>query len=398
VLGAEAPALKVVYVSYDGALDPLGSSQVRPYLEGLASRGVQPTLISFEKPERWKNDEARRALDSALQQNGIRWCPVAYHKRPRLPASAWDVLAGARLVRRKFEETGASLVHCRGDVAMAMARWARLPARARLLYDLRGLFADERVEAGSWAAGSLVDRIVRRVEAGNLRRADGVVALTAAGLEALRRRRPELPPHAVIPTCVDLSAFRPRSPGESPGYGLVYSGSLGTWYMAREMVAFARAAAPVVGGRTLFLTPDVDEARRSGATPDWADVRSVAPADVPAWLRRGRALFFFIRPTPSKRASCPTKLAEALASGIPVVCNRGVGDLDEVLHGGAVGVQLDSFTEDAYRRSASRLRDLLQDPDLSGRCRRLAEARYGLEGGVEAYHQLYRELCAAPPG
>ena len=42
----------VLYVSYDGVLDPLGSSQVVPYVAGLAGHGFSPTLISFEKPER----------------------------------------------------------------------------------------------------------------------------------------------------------------------------------------------------------------------------------------------------------------------------------------------------------------------------------------------------------
>jgi glycosyltransferase involved in cell wall biosynthesis len=322
----------------------------------------------------------------------------AYHKHPRLPATAWDVLAGARVIRREVERTGASIVHCRGDVAMAMARWSRLPPGVRILYDVRGLFADERVEAGSWRAGSVVDRMVRGVERANLRRADGVVALTVAGLEALRERRGDLPPYRVIPTCVDLSIFRPRGPGEEPDYGLVYSGSLGTWYMGREMVAFARAAAAFVTERPLFLTPDVEEARRCGATPDWAEVRSVGPSEVPAWLRRGRALFFFIRPTPSKRASCPTKLGEALATGLPVVCNRGVGNLDVVLGDGAVGLLVDSFSEDAYSHAARRLGALLQDPALPGRCRRLAETEYGLESGVEAYDRLYRELCPTTGG
>ena len=390
--------MRVVYVSYDGALDPLGSSQIRPYLEGLSARGVATTLVSFEKPARWRDDEARMALAARLERAGIHWRPLAYHKWPRLPATAWDVLAGARAVQSAVERSGAALVHCRGDVAMAMARWARLPRGVRILYDVRGLFADERVEAGSWAAGSRVDRIVRRVESANLRRADGVVALTAAGLEALRERRGELPPHRVIPTCADLSVFRPRAPGEEADYGLVYSGSLGTWYMAREMVTFARVAAAFVRGRTLFLTPDVEEARRAGATPDWAEVRSVNPAEVPAWLRRGRALFFFIRPTPSKRASCPTKLGEALASGLPVLCNRGIGDLDAVLADGAVGLLVDSFSEDGYSLAARRLGALLEDPALSGRCRRLAEAAYSLESGVKAYHHLYRELRPAPAG
>ena len=390
--------MKTVYVSYDGALDPLGASQVRPYLEGLAARGVVPTLISFEKPARWRHEEARSALATRLQRSGIQWRPLAYHKRPRLPATAWDLIAGVRAIRREVRETGAALVHCRGDVAMAMARWARLPPHVRLLYDVRGLFSDERVEAGSWVAGGAIDRTVRSAERRNLARADGLVALTEAGLTVLRERRGGLPPHRVIPTCADLSRFRPRAPGEEPEFGLVYSGSVGTWYLAREMVAFARAAAPFVPGRTLFLTPDVEEARRAGATPDWAEVRAAEPGDVPAWLRRGRALFFFNLPGLSKRASSPTKVGEALGTGLPVVCNRGLGDLDQILGEGDVGQLVSSFTEEEYRRAARGLAQLLEDPALAGRCRRLAEARYSLEGGVEAYHQLYRELCAALPG
>ena len=54
--------MRVVYVSYDGALDPLGASQVVPYLLGLAARGVAITLISFEKRERWVLAEPRAHL------------------------------------------------------------------------------------------------------------------------------------------------------------------------------------------------------------------------------------------------------------------------------------------------------------------------------------------------
>jgi glycosyltransferase involved in cell wall biosynthesis len=273
-----------------------------------------------------------------------------------------------------------------------MGRWAELDAGVRLLYDVRGLFADERVESGSWAKDGFVDRLVRRQEAGNLRAASGIVVLTAPARDALAARRTPLPPLRVIPTCADLSLFTPRGPGEPADYGLVYSGSLGTWYMADDMVAFARIAAPILGGRTLFLTPDTDVARRAGVSDDWADLRSASPAGVPAWLRRARASFFMIRPTPAKRASSPTKLAESLASGLPVVANRGVGDLDQVVEQEGVGVLLEGFTPEAYGRAAERLRDLLADPGTAARCRRLAQTRYSLDAGVTAYHGLYRVL------
>jgi glycosyltransferase involved in cell wall biosynthesis len=386
--------VKVVYVSYDGALDPLGATQVVPYLIGLAARGVGMTLVSFEKREAWLRASAAAAMRDRLDSSGVRWKPLGYHKWPRTVATSYDVYAGSRVVASEALRSGASLVHCRGDVAMAIARWAALKSRARLLYDVRGLFSDERVEVGSWTRGSLVDRAVRRMEAANLRAAAGIVVLTTTALEVLATRCPSLRPHRVIPTCANLSVFRPRAAGEAPEYGLVYSGSLGSWYMTREMVTFARVARRAVPGRALFLTPHVAEAREAGASPDWAEVRTVEPSDVPAWLRRATALLFFIRPTPAKRASCPTKLAEGLACGLPVVCNRGIGDLDGVVEKENVGILVDSLSERGYEKAIGRLACLLQDPELPARCRRLAESRYDLEAGIDTYHQLYREICS----
>jgi hypothetical protein len=230
---------------------------------------------------------------------------------------------------------------------------------------------------------------VKAFERRHLNRADAIVMLTEAGLRTLRQRRAPLPPHRVIPTCTDLSAYTPRGGGQTPEYGLVYSGSLGTWYMTREMVDFARIASERIPGRVLFLTRQVVEARRAGVSADWAELRSATPAEVPVWLRNARAVFFFITPTPAKQASCPTKLGEALATGLPIVTNLGVGDIDATLEREGVGVLVDSFSPDGYRRAADRLHGLLRDPGTAARCRHLAETRYSLESAVTAYHQLY---------
>jgi len=87
-----------------------------------------------------------------------------------------------------------------------------------------------------------------------------------------------------------------------------------------------------------------------------------------------------------------------VASGLPVVCNRGIGDLDDIIEREGVGVLVDGFSEAAYSNAALRLKGLLEDPGLSGRCRRLAETRYSVDLGVDAYHGLYTELVtgAAP--
>ena len=44
--------MNVLFISYDGMTDPLGGSQVIPYLRGLAAHGHSITIVSAEKPER----------------------------------------------------------------------------------------------------------------------------------------------------------------------------------------------------------------------------------------------------------------------------------------------------------------------------------------------------------
>src|SRR3569832_236165 len=48
-LGMALEGRRVLFVSYNGMLDPLGQSQVLPYLRELAKRGVRFTLLSFER-------------------------------------------------------------------------------------------------------------------------------------------------------------------------------------------------------------------------------------------------------------------------------------------------------------------------------------------------------------
>jgi glycosyltransferase involved in cell wall biosynthesis len=384
--------VRAVYVSYDGAMDPLGASQVVPYVVGLARAGVSMSLVSFEKPDRWSYESARRDLRGALVKAGVHWRPLRYHRRPRLPATAWDLWCARRTIAQEARGEGPLVVHCRGEVAMAAARTARLPAGTRLLHDVRGLFSDERVETGSWPRGGIIDRMVRRVEAANLARADGIVVLTDPARRTLAARRQPLPPLSIIPTSVDLDLFRPPPSGATREYGVAYVGSLGTWYLTDAIVEFSRLAAQQLGARSLFLTPQVEEARQAGVSSSWADVVSVPHSEVPSWLRRCQAMAYFIRPTPAKQASCPTKLGEALATGLPVVTNRGVGGLEPMLLEQRVGVVLDEAESLAYPRALEGLKELLSDPGTATRCRSLATRSFGLAEAIKAYHRLYEQL------
>jgi glycosyltransferase involved in cell wall biosynthesis len=96
----------------------------------------------------------------------------------------------------------------------------------------------------------------------------------------------------------------------------------------------------------------------------------------------------------------PTKIGEYLAAGLPVVANKGIGDVEEILRGrgsetdGPVGVLVEEFTEEAYRRAVRDLLVLLEDPSIRERCRRVAEEQLDLERiGWPRYRGLYERLA-----
>jgi glycosyltransferase involved in cell wall biosynthesis len=391
----------VLWIAYDGVLAGPGRSQVVPYLEALARRGGRMRLLTWEKPEPL-HSSAHGALRTRLESLGIRWLALPYHRRPTVPATAVDLLrglaSGADLVR------GAGLVHARSVLSALVARPLARLAGVPWIFDTRGFWADERVDGGLWPAGGALHRTARSVEEAAIRAADGLVVLTRRA-EAILLERGATAPLRVIPTCVDLERFRPDAPPPASTESLrgrrvwLLLGATGTWYLRDAMLDFCRdALAADPGAAVLVLSEEHHDEIRQGLRRRGIEarttVRSVLHEEVPSWIGLASAAVVFIRPAPSKAASCPTKLGEILACGRPVVVGAGVGDVDELVVARRVGVVVEDPDRDAFSRCRESLEDLLADPGTSDRCRRAAEEELGLERGVDLLLDLYGQVIA----
>ncbi len=101
----------------------------------------------------------------------------------------------------------------------------------------------------------------------------------------------------------------------------------------------------------------------------------------------------FLRQSPARRAMSPIKLAEYLASGLPVVMTPGVGDCEEDLLPERVGVMVREHSPEGYDLALQELLELLAEgAALRARCRRVAEKLFSLEAGASGYEALYRSL------
>lgn len=397
-----------LYVSYDGVLEPLGQSQILPYLRGLAASGIRFVLISFEKPADLACKDDVAALRRELGASGIRWVPLRYHKHPPLLATLWDVLRGAVTAVWLARRDGARLVHCRSYPASVIGLAVRRMTGAKFIFDMRGFWPEERLDGGLWTPSSPVFWLAKRVEGLLLRASDAIVVLTErarAVLSAAPYGSSLSPatPVAVIPCCVDVQRFTGRNASEEGTADgeriLVYVGSVGTWYLLDEMLDFfATVARDEPELRFLILNRGEHELIRRRVRQKGLNgivVLSATPLEVAAHLRRAWASMYFIKPVFSKIGASPTKLGEYLAAGLPVIVNKGVGDADELVTASRVGVVVERFAYGEYAAKWRALCTLVEaDPGLRVRCRETARQALGLEHGITQYWHLYETMLA----
>lgn len=391
----------VLYISYDGMLEPLGQSQVLGYLTRLAA-GRRIHLISFEKAQDWAQVAERKRLEQQIKAAGITWHPLRYHKRPSALATAWDIAQGSAvglwLVLRHCLRT----VHARSYVASVMALAIKRLTGAKYVFDMRGFWADERVDGGLWPREGRMFHVAKGFERRFLLGADHVVSLTHAAVREMQRfdyLQGRMPPVTVIPTCADLARFTPTALDRSQGsFVLGYVGSASTWYLFDEVATcFAQLLRLRPDARFLIVNRGehtfIHERLAAAGLPESAVELTSAPhAEVPRLIARMDAGVFFIKPVFSKQASAPTKLAEFLGCGIPCLGNAGVGDMAEVLEGERVGVALKAFDPVSVGAGLAQLLDLAADPGIRARCVTTAQKHFSLDEGVRRYAGIYAQL------
>jgi glycosyltransferase involved in cell wall biosynthesis len=375
---------RVVYVSYDGAAEPLGRSQVLAYLTRLAP-SCEIALVSFEKGR-----DGREEVAALLAGAGIEWVPLPYHRHPPVLSTLWDVLRGSRAVRRAVRARDAEIVHVRSYVPALIALLAAWPGRRRwrLLFDIRGFWADERALGGGRLERTVVVPVAKRCERRFFAEADAVVTLTAASVPQIREwTGPRPVPVETIPTCAELERFGATEPRPG-GPHAVWCGSIGGLYRFDLAVRFADA----LGLPLTVLTRQVEAARAAlGGRP--ADVREVPQEEVAGELHPGDVGLCFYADGFANLARAPTRFAEYLAAGMAVAVTPGIGDLSAILNDHNVGVVLEEESEAGLARAAAEALALAADPALRAAGPRLAAGLYSADAGAAGYLALYRRLA-----
>ncbi|MGC9331217.1 MAG: glycosyltransferase family 4 protein [Bacteroidales bacterium] len=406
--------MRVLYISYDGMTDSLGQSQVIPYLIGLSKNGHEFHVLSAEKPDAFQ--AGKKHIASLMDKHNIQWHPVTYTKRPPVISTIRDIRTLKKNAANLDEAYHFDVCHCRSYIAAFAGLHLKWQSGVPFLFDMRGFFPDERVDGGLWNRKNPVFNLIytyfKRREKVFLENADHIISLTESGKDVMCEREPlniQDDDITVIPCCADMKHFDPdkvdikqvRAFREETGiaeddFVLLYLGSLGTWYMTDEMLDFyAELLKQKPQAKFLILTgdnPDIllNSAKAKNIPTEQIILRSVSRQEVPAMISLSSVSLFFIKPVFSKKASSPTKLAELLAMGVPVICNANVGDIDRIVEKHKIGVVLKDLNDDSYRFAVEQIDELKNiSPE---KLRQVANELFSLEKACDLYLKAYNNI------
>jgi glycosyltransferase involved in cell wall biosynthesis len=408
------PMIKVLYLSYDGMTDPLGQSQVLPYLVALTSKGYQFTILSFEKKERFIKE--KKIIEDIVNKAGINWVPLKFTSKPPLLSKFYDVIRMQYTAYRLHKKYKFDMVHCRSYIAADIGLAMKKRYGTKFLFDMRGFWADEKKDAGSWNLKNPIFRRVyryyKRRETEYLNNADYIISLTGAGKKEMGNWNSynKKVPIQVIPCCADMSLFSLTNKEDKfQGRKLLnidqnnlvisYLGSIGAWYMLDEMLEiFHNIKMSYPNAMFLFIThsrPELILNRLSQHSINPSDIKIVEAkrTEVPQFMKASDITISLIKAAYSKISSSPTKLAEVLAMGIPVICNAGVGDVEEIVTKANAGIVIKDFTPEEYQNVVNCIPDLLNADALSIR-NNICDL-FSLEYGVTLYSKVYQKVLGS---
>lgn len=400
----------MLFISYDGLTDSLGQSQILPYQVGLSKIGYDITILSCEKEDNFLKNRA--VVQDKTAAAGINWVPT--HYSANIPVIS-PTLNSKRLRKKAMElakKEAFDLVHCRSIIPASIGYAVVAKYGGKLVFDIRGFWADERVDGRIWNRKNPIYNYLyhhfKKKERFLFEKADAIVTLTENARNYISKEFKTKGQFLVVPCCVDFQHFNLNEIKESQiatlrkefgieedDFVLTYVGSLGARYQLTEMLQFFKVLKESrSNSKFLFISKSdtsniKNEAKEIGIDTHSIIITSCEYTEIPNYISIGNASIFFIVTSFSGKAVSPTKQAEVMSLGLPIVANSGLGDTDVILTKTKTGIVVDDYKEANLKSAATQLLAFNQP---KSKVRDAALTYFTLQSGIEKYHSLYKKL------
>ncbi|TAG94195.1 MAG: glycosyltransferase, partial [Bacteroidetes bacterium] len=349
-------------------------------------------------------EKRKDIIQKITTEANIDWQYIFYTKKPPIFSTLYDINQLKKKAKKICKEKNIKILHCRSYISALIGLEFQKKLGTKFIFDMRGFWADERVDGGLWNLKNPLFKIVynffKKKEKQFIQNADYIISLTHNAKQEIESwNLIKTDKIQVIPCCVDIDVFDYQhftNIDKNKNFTISYLGSLGTWYMLPEMIALFRyIKKKYENALFLLITPDSPaliyaEVEKNGLNKNDFIIQFAERKQVPELLATSHLNLFFVKPAYSKKASSPTKMGEVLASGLPIIANTKVGDNEYLFEKYNCGVLIDSFSEKEYENITHQIEKLLTIPKEN--LKNIAEDYFSLEKGIQKYAKVYQFL------
>jgi glycosyltransferase involved in cell wall biosynthesis len=393
--------------------DPLGQSQVLPYICGLSQKGYRYTLLSCEKPERYATHRA--TIEKICLENHIDWQPIMYTKKPPVLSTIWDVITLQKKAYNLHKKIKFSLTHCRGYISSLIGLSLRRRHGVPFLFDMRGFWADERIDGEIWNIKNpfykFVYKFFKKQELSFFNDSDVTISLTQKGKEEIKsweniKKNIDI---EVIPCCADMELFDFKKINEERkqffkqkyniqqnDYILIYIGNFSTVYKFNEVLKVYKSIRKENLKFIICSHEPIDTFNLFLSKNDLIDDNqiyydSLNRIDIPSVLSIADYSIFFCKEGFSRKATSPTRLAEILGCGLKVIINNGIGDTKELIESNALGFVFNGFDDSEF----SRFKEFFKYEKNYNKehIHEISSSNFDVKNGIEKYLKVYTKIA-----
>lgn len=389
---------KIIYISYNGILEPLGQSQVLNYLINLNNK-YNFFLLSFEKSNDYNNYIKLKKFKKICNANSINWSFFRYKYNKIFIEPIIGIVKIIFFLIKKSIFKKIKIVHCRSYIPAFSAIIFKKFYKIKIIFDMRAFWPEEMVSSNIIKSNSIIYIILKYIEKIIIKNSDVIIVLTYASKEYLINNYKINKRIQVIPTCVDLNLFKIS---QSKLNKIKTFGIIGTitnnWFMLdKALILFREYEFKYSNVILKIITNDNHNLIKKKIISLNIDISKVTIlksefSDMPKLMNDIDILILFFIGGLSKLASSPTRMGEALAMHIPCIVNKGLGDMSSIVNKYNCGISLDKLDNENIKKSLSKIYNINNNINYFKNARLAAESYFSLDLATEKYQDIYEDL------
>ena len=326
----------ILYLSFDGLTDPLGSSQILPLLMNLSFFN-KVNILSLEKKFFYNLNYEN--IEKRLKKRKINHFFVFFKKNKILKLLSF--LFYFFKLFMIFYSKKIKLIHIRGYQAALFLFPILYFKKIDLIFDIRGFWPEEKVERFNWSKNQLKYKIFKKLEKFLISYSLYVICLTNHSKNIIiENSNLDVNKIIVIPTCSSKAQFYLDNNYQKQNQKKIIFGYFGTTHGAYDFNFTCNLIDKLIMNKiNIFFkiyTYDnhdqlIKKIKKYKYLRENFSISSIEYHKVQEFISSVDLVIFFLKENYSVKASFPTKISEILLCGKPIICNSFNDDIKKII-------------------------------------------------------------------